>query len=125
YLRHRLWFVPSNRLKAKRAHNRRQYYGGFDHGESCSDADTRSAAERQKGITRTCLDPICRKAILIERIRVVPNTDVPMQRENRNVDTCACRDLHASDFHRLIRDTCDSRCGREQPHRFLDNLTTK
>jgi hypothetical protein len=35
-----------------------------------------------------------------ERIRVVPKSDAPMQRENRNVDTGACRDLHAADFRR-------------------------
>src|SRR5262249_40429285 len=50
YLRHRMRPVPSNRLKVKSTHKRCQYDGGLDHSESCSDADTWSAAERQKGI---------------------------------------------------------------------------
>ena len=108
--------MPGNRLKAKGAHNRRQYYGGLDHGESCSNADARSAAERHKGIARTYFNPICRKAIRIERIRIIPKTDVPMQRENWNVDACACGDMYAPDFHCVLRNPRDSLRNRIRPH---------
>ena len=70
--------MRSNRLKAKSAHNCRQYYRGLDHREPYLQYGTRPTAERQKGIARTFFNLICRKAIWIERIRIVPKTDVPM-----------------------------------------------
>jgi len=85
----------------------------LQHRKSASNADTWSAAERQKRKAWARLDPIGREAIRIECIGIIPKTSVPMQREDGNVDSRACGEVHVADFNCGLRDSADPGGGRE------------